>query len=473
MRLAWLALLALPLPAPAQITRVAFGSCASQEKPLPVFDAIADFKPQLYLALGDNIYADTEDMKMMADKYARMKALPGYAKLRQTCPIIGTWDDHDYGKNDAGVEYPKKKEAQELFHDFFDTPRDSPKRSQEGVYSSAMFGPEGKRVQVIVLDTRYFRSPLRRGKREPGMTYTPYIANTSPDATMLGEAQWKWLGDELRKPAEVRLVVTSIQLVPVDHAFEKWATMPLERERFIKLLAETKAEGVVLLSGDRHLAELSLETEDGVPYPLYDLTSSGLNQASKTWRGLEKNTRRVATMPYGDNFGSVLIDWDAKNPAVTLQIHDEKGNVVIRHDVPLSVLRAGGAALAQKAAPKGTAGQSTEQPTPGEGAISLEEAKKKVGKTVTTELRVGSARAIASGQMFLNSERDFKAKENFTVVLRPSALKGKWEKADASTFRDKVVRVTGKVELFKDTPQIVVTEQTQLELVEDKDKPKE
>ena len=467
MRLAFLALMtALPLSASAQITRVAFGSCATQEKPLPIFEAIVEFKPQLYLALGDNIYADTQDMKVMAEKYGRMKALPAYAKLRQTCPVLGTWDDHDMGKNDAGVEYPKKKEAQELFHDFFDTPKDSPRRAQQGVYSSSMFGPEGKRLQVIMLDTRYFRTALKRGRREPGMTYTPYIPDSNKEAAVLGEAQWTWLAEELKKPADLRLLVSSIQVVPTDHGFEKWGNMPLERERLIKLIAETKAERVVILSGDRHLAELSLETQD-VPYPIYDLTSSGLNQASKTWRAPEKNTRGVATMPYGDNFGSVLIDWDAKEPGVSLQVHNEKGEVVIRHDVPLSVLKVGGVAAQQIT--QGAKEKPSEQPKPGEGAISVADAKKMVGETVTLEMKVNGAGGSADKQLFLNSETDFKSKDNFTVMVRAAALKGKWEKADIATFKGKIIRVTGKVMLYKDKPEIIVTEPTQLDMVEAKE----
>ena len=470
MRFAVFALLAaLPWPATAQITRVAFGSCATQEKPLPIYDAIVAFKPQLYLALGDNIYADTQDMKVMAEKYERMKTLPAYAKLIKSCPVLGTWDDHDMGKNDAGVEYPKKKEAQELFHDFFDTPKDSPKRTQEGVYSSETLGPEGKRLQIIMLDTRYFRTALKRGKREPGMTYTPYIPDNDEAAAVLGEAQWKWLGEELRKPADLRLLVSSIQVVANDHGFEKWGNMPIERTRLLKLIAETKAEHVVVLSGDRHLAELSLETQ-GVPYPIYDLTSSGLNQASKTWRAPEKNTHGVATMPYGDNFGSVLIDWDAKEPAVSLQIHNEKGDVVIRHDVPLSVLKPGGVTAQQIT---GGSAKPSEQPKPGEGAISVEDAKKMVGETVTVEMLVNAAAGSPGTQMFLNSEKDFKSKNNFTVMVRSSAIKGKWEKADVNTFKGKVIRVTGKVELYKEKPEIVVTESTQLDLVKPKEEAKE
>ena len=75
---------------------------------------------------------------------------------------------------------------------------------------------------------------------------------------MLGEDQWAWLEEQLRTPAEVRLIASSIQVVAEDHGWEKWMNFPHERERLYRLIRETRAEGVVFLSGDRHLAELSM-----------------------------------------------------------------------------------------------------------------------------------------------------------------------------------------------------------------------
>lgn len=58
-----------------------------------------------------------------------------------------------------GRNTPKKKESQQLFLDFFEVPKDSPRRLQEGVFHSEIIGKPGQRVQIILLDTRYFRSP--------------------------------------------------------------------------------------------------------------------------------------------------------------------------------------------------------------------------------------------------------------------------------------------------------------------------
>jgi len=115
------------------ISKIAFGSCASQEYPQVVWDAINDLHPDLFIFLGDNIYADTTDMDVMRKCYDKLAAIPGFKKLRESpTRILATWDDHDMGANDAGADYPKRAESQQLMLDFFGEPKDSPRRKREG-----------------------------------------------------------------------------------------------------------------------------------------------------------------------------------------------------------------------------------------------------------------------------------------------------------------------------------------------------
>jgi alkaline phosphatase D len=334
------------------LMRIAFGSCARQDQPQPIWEAIVAIRPELFLFLGDNIYADTEDMDVMRAKYAQLDAQPGFQKLKATCPILATWDDHDYGANDAGDEYPKKRESQQVFLDFFGVAHDSPRRAQEGVYHAETFGPPGKQVQVILLDARYHRSALKRGFQpgEPGEGFRGrYVPNLDPDATMLGETQWQWLEAQLRSPAEVRLICSGVQVIPDEHGSETWGNFPLERRRLLRLIRETGASGVVILSGDRHLAEIArlpANHADGVGYPLYDVTSSSLNRPSGNFTKAgtrfanEINSYRVGLTYFDTNFGSVLIDWEQPDPVIRLQVCDEKGGVVLQQRLNLSDLQA-------------------------------------------------------------------------------------------------------------------------------------
>lgn len=145
-----------PATADEPLTRIALGSCARQNLEQPIWDPIVAAKPDLFLFLGDNIYGDSKDIQVLRSKYAQLAAKPGYQRLKATCPILATWDDHDYGADDAGAEYPLKVESQKLFLDFFDEPVDSPRRQREGIYDAKVFGPSGQRVQILLLDTRDF-----------------------------------------------------------------------------------------------------------------------------------------------------------------------------------------------------------------------------------------------------------------------------------------------------------------------------
>jgi alkaline phosphatase D len=204
-----------------------------------------------------------------------------------------------------------------------------------------VLGPPGKRVQIILLDTRYFRSPLNKPKEkashEPGEGFAgPYRPTPDPEATVLGPEQWKWLAEQLRVPAEVRILASSIQAIAHEHGWEHWGNFPRERERLFKLIADTHAQGVVIISGDRHSAEIS-KHDPGVGYALYDVTSSSLNQPSK-WHN-EINRYRIGTKYVEANFGAVLIDWEEADPTIRLQVRTEKGDVALQQRVRLSELR--------------------------------------------------------------------------------------------------------------------------------------
>lgn len=331
------------------LSRIAFGSCANEHRPQPIWEAVNEVKPQLFIFAGDNVYADSADPKKLEESYEDLAAEPGFAKLRESCPVIGTWDDHDYGKNDAGAEFEGKEAAKQAFMDFFGTAKDAPMRNRGGVYDAKVFGPEGKRVQVILLDTRWFRGPLERLDKEAlnelrkkkGKWQGPYLAAKNSDSTMLGEEQWQWLAEQLKQPADLRLIVSSIQVIPIDHGWEKWGNLPKERRKLFELIRDTAATGVVFLSGDRHTADISVlpnQTDGGPAYPLYDVTSSGLNQNGFSQE--ENRYRAEKEEPFGkSNFGLIDIDWSQEDPSIDLQILDEEGKLVREAKTTLGQLK--------------------------------------------------------------------------------------------------------------------------------------
>jgi alkaline phosphatase D len=321
-------------PGEQALTRIAFGSCARQDKDQPIWDRVNAWNPELFIFLGDNIYGDTEDMALMRAKYQMLADKPGFRTLRRNAQVIATWDDHDFGVNDGGSEYPQKAESATIFLDFWGVPADHPRRSHAGIYGSYFFGPEGRRVQVILPDNRTFRTPLMGYSVEPE-DKGQYIVNPDPDATMLGQAQWEWLEAELRKPADLRILASSTQILPDAPGYEAWINFQADHQRLLDLIDFGQIDNLVIISGDTHYAELS-KLEERMPYPLYELTSSGLTEV---WPVFGPNKNRIAKAPLMPNFGRLTINWNAPEPSVLMEVQMLDGTIGISHSVRLAELK--------------------------------------------------------------------------------------------------------------------------------------
>jgi alkaline phosphatase D len=247
--------------------------------------------------------------------------IPGYSKLRNTVPHLAVWDDHDYGINDGGGDFPYKAVAKELFLKFWKVPADDIRRTREGIYDSRIIGPPGMRVQIILLDLRWFRSPLKASDHRGAPGKERYVPDPDPAKPMLGPVQWTWLAGELRKPAEIRLIVSSTQVLAEGHGWERWGNLPLERRKLLDTIRDSGAKGVVLLSGDRHVGALYRETPPGL-YPIYEVTSSGLNMVF--WAANEPGPNRLGALYPAANFGVVDIDWPEHK--IMLALRDKDGN---------------------------------------------------------------------------------------------------------------------------------------------------
>jgi len=294
-------------------TTIAFGSCGHQNHDLPVFNTIASLGPDYFIFLGDNIYGDTKRMDVLRDKYKRLGEKPSFKNMKLATKILATWDDHDYGWNDSGKEYPFKKESKEIFLQFFEEPVESVRRKHEGIYHEEIIEKDGHILQILLLDNRSFRDKLKpynknfkHDKRFDFYT-KDYQPHTDTTTTLLGEEQWKWLDQALAKKADIRIICSGTQFGIEWNSYEAWANFPHEQRKMLRLIEKNKANGVFFITGDVHYAELSkLETNF---YPIYDFTSSGL---SSTWSFATPNSNRIKGPMMENNFGFLEIDWNMK-----------------------------------------------------------------------------------------------------------------------------------------------------------------
>ncbi|MGP1993364.1 alkaline phosphatase D family protein [Zobellia laminariae] len=299
---------------------LAFGSCNKQNETNLLWDDILKTNPDVWIWGGDNIYADTDNMKRLRAMYAKQNSVLGYQKLKSEVSVIGTWDDHDYGLNDGGVDFDKKKESQQEFLDFMGVDRDDPRRTQEGVYAAHTYNTPKGSIKILVLDTRYFRTDLTPD--------TESKKRTKPNAygvgTVLGTTQWNWLTDELKNStADFNILVSSIQILSNEHGFETWGNFPHEVDKLEKLIVDSKAKGVIMLSGDRHISEFSKTEISGVDYPLVDFTSSGLTHTYTAFNG-EPNPFRVGNVVFTKSFGLIKFNFKTKEAQMQMIGNDLK-----------------------------------------------------------------------------------------------------------------------------------------------------
>lgn len=333
------ALASLPLDDKATVTRITFGSCARPGRDQSIYDAILARDPDVFLFLGDNVYGPNNpdpSLKGLRRQYQLLGDSAPFARLRERVPVLVTWDDHDFGPNDAGGDFPHKTTSQQIFKHVWGVQGDDPRAGRDGVYHARTVGPVGQRVQFILLDTRYFRSSLAESPKGSRLRYQ---AQTDPAADMLGEAQWRWLGARLREPADLRILATSIQLLADGHGFEAWRTMPVQRERLFRLIRDTRAKNVITISGDRHLAAM-YRRDDVVGYPLFEVTSSSLNVPLASFVKnvvTEPGPHRLHEPVFEANFAEMEVDW--ARGLVRLTIRSDAGEVLREQQVLLSGIR--------------------------------------------------------------------------------------------------------------------------------------
>ncbi len=336
-----------PLDETKTLTRIVFASCAEQKEDQSIWDVIAAENPDLTLYIGDNVYGDVRSgdpaLPELKAAYMRLAQSEPFSRVRMTAPMLTVWDDHDYGMNDAGGEYQYKEATEALFHYVWNVPADDPRRSRPGVYNSWIIGGEdGRRVQIIMLDTRYFRSELMATDEWGARGKERYIPDPDLSKTMLGEDQWAWLEGELKKPADLRLLVSSFQVIADGHGWEAWKMLPAERDRLYRLIDETDAKGLIILSGDRHSA--ALYRKEGVnDYPLFEATSSSLNLPLRNWIDpdepyeQEPGPNRITDMIIDANYGLIDIDWEAG--VLEAFIRGDDGETIVSESISLDSLR--------------------------------------------------------------------------------------------------------------------------------------
>lgn len=289
-----------------ELKRLAFGSCNFQNVRQPLWTDMLRQSPDLFIWGGDIIYADWDSKNLPEEAFKKQFNQPDYVKLREITPVIGTWDDHDFGLDNADGTLPTKALSQQQVLDFLEEPYDSIRRIREGIYTSYTFGEVPRKIKIILLDNRYFK-------------------NLEPDAPLLGKTQWAWLENEFKdSDASLHFVVAGLSIFsPLLPYSEEWGHHPVEVERMLDLVKKYSPKGLIFLTGDRHFA--SIFTRFGQ----LEFLSSGMTHvvSPRTWRYI---SRYYPKTYFGLNYGQVDVDWEESDPRLTLAIRGVAGRDIHR-----------------------------------------------------------------------------------------------------------------------------------------------
>ena len=302
---------------------IAFGSCHKVNDPNSdlILASITDQNPDAFIWLGDIVYGKDGNPKHLSKRFQKLKSKSSYQNLLKSTAVYGIWDDHDYGLNNAGRDYQHKERSRADLFAFLNIPENNPAYQRNGAYQSYDLT---QKIKLILLDNRYFKSEYAP---------KPYNDPYPPDyeGTILGKQQWEWLENLLKNStADIHIIASGIQVLSPNHRFEKWQNYPEEYNRLISLLQTYSIKNPIVISGDRHMSELS---QKDIGYTvLYDATASGMTEAL-TNNLSESNPYRIGQAIGVNNFGVLSINWE--NRSVGFSFHDVYGETLFAYSVTL------------------------------------------------------------------------------------------------------------------------------------------
>lgn len=233
-------------------------SCVNQKDTAVVWREIGTLQPDVLCLSGDTPYIDTSELATIRDKHRAFLQEEPLAKIGEGTSVVGTWDDHDFGRNNGnglsmgeGAEATRKGFVEYRAHARFGS-------NDSGIYHKSDLGA----LEIFHLDPRSF-SQLGPSPVDPNQT------------TCFGKTQWEWLRKSL-KASQAPFKVLSMGAIwqdkkngETDDMFTYW----YERDALLDFIRDEGISGVVLHGGDIHVSRY-LRHPKRVGYDLHDFIVS-------------------------------------------------------------------------------------------------------------------------------------------------------------------------------------------------------
>ena len=350
------------LRASAKKAKIAFGSCFKRySAALPIFDSIKNERADLFMMIGDNCYfkkggdleppdsqfldgvgdpiADFANDDSMMRAQLRHRNNDSLRKLIPNISVLGIWDDHDFGPDNADSTFGAANQALNVFKLMW-AQRRYGTTAAGGIFSAVRCGP----VHVFLLDGRSQR--VKKGN----------IDADHPTPQIVGPEQLDWLKGQLQSStAAVKLIVSDSVVLPEfigqvsPDDWEGWKINgPAEREKLLSFIEEHNIKGVIFVSGDLHQGYLyhrpARAMSGGKRGPAFwEMVSSPLCGATWSKQVLhgpkpiyDSGVFEEVTVP---NYGLIDVDLGRTGKEIRLSLRDENGQSQFQQDVALDWLR--------------------------------------------------------------------------------------------------------------------------------------
>jgi len=318
----------------------------AENEPFQIFGPLKRERPEVFLMLGDTMYADipkkkkAKDLKGYRGRHKLVRRDEALQNFLASTATAATWDDHEIANN-AHSGTANLAAARQAFREQW--PLRSADPDDVGLYRSFRPAPQ---VEVFMLDLRSFRDPPKSR------------------SSMLGEAQKEWLITGIKSsPAKTKIVVSSVPMF-APFGEDSWNGFPGERDELRTVLASEPPGSVIVLSGDYHLAWHLVDPETGLNELVAGPLDAWTFEEMLPQHAGDVSKRGGFAMTDGPNFGVLDI---AADGSVTARYVDAKGKqkyrVVLSGPPEGSAASVAASAAEPSAAPKRAATSSTSADT--------------------------------------------------------------------------------------------------------------
>jgi alkaline phosphatase D len=325
----------------AASVRLAFGGdvagqnvCRHALEGFPIMDTIRAWRPDVFVGLGDMIYADNAcaatglygnaqlpgdfgpamDLASFWAHWRYNRADPASRRLLASTSYVGVWDDHevinDFGPlTDVGPAppYPPGLELLPIgLQAFLDY---TPVANAPRLYRSLRWG---RHLELFVLDTRSHRD-----------------ANSASDTaeerkTMLGHEQLAWLKHALASSdATWKVIVSSVPMsiptgFPPTNGRDGWAdfdqTTGFERELLdiLRFMAENGIDHPIWITTDVHFAEVFRYSPfpDRPDFAVHEIATGPLNAGIFPNRNVDTTLNPEVLFFHGPETPAAVTNWE-------------------------------------------------------------------------------------------------------------------------------------------------------------------